>query len=407
MEFCRVKEEPEDDSQALRSLPGVSRTRQLPIHTSVTPSITYSGAPGEDVSPPPFPRALYQVGCHRETPTPHRPSAMTTGPSTYRMPPGPNPVLGTPQHRFRGLVGAPAEQGRNRRLGFPIEHSRLTSPNTNPIAAPTAPRSISGGAVAQFPGVVALLSRECQRRGFNPKWELNEVNDGFACDVWLLDQRVTGDRRTFPSAQEAKRAIAPRALAVVRSWPVDRHKNTQDLEQKGSTRAGHQSQMEPFRNGQNIPARKRDEDATKTAVGNSGATAAAVVTAPGPRRQSVERAREEAELLDRVRRLGIPLPDTESTNLDATQAFIQGLALGARLAESGPSRPRHSGSLSPAARRGRDSRSRSPRGAHGPEINYRDRDRYWPPRRLDPHDTYRPSYLGPSEGHWPHDRHQH
>ncbi|KAK3902823.1 hypothetical protein C8A05DRAFT_33478 [Staphylotrichum tortipilum] len=65
-----------------------------------------------------------------------------------------------------------------------------------------------------------LLSEECQRRSFNPVITTRETRSGlFIAYVVLADHTVSTDR-TFPSAYEARQAVARKALEVVRAWPI-------------------------------------------------------------------------------------------------------------------------------------------------------------------------------------------
>ncbi|KAI1262904.1 hypothetical protein F5Y18DRAFT_146203 [Xylariaceae sp. FL1019] len=65
---------------------------------------------------------------------------------------------------------------------------------------------------------VERLSRESQKRGFNPQWIERHRDSWYECDVLLKDDTVNGDERS-PTAQMAKQRCAIKALEFLKGVP--------------------------------------------------------------------------------------------------------------------------------------------------------------------------------------------
>ena len=272
---------------------------------------------------------------------------------------------------------------------------------------------------ADEPNVLQRLSRECQSRHFNPQWDERRTYTGtFTCNVKLGNHWIIGDEQ-FGSAVAAKLAAAKKALKVIRTKGFNATMGV------ASQQGGSNIVSMPRQNGQqamsgrlqSAPAPKLEEDTAMTGTGGSESTALVVA------RQSrgAERAHENSEhdaLLDHVRRVaGVSLPDAARGNPDVARAFLEGLAVGARLTGPAPSRPRRSRSRSPPPLRLPSSRYRersssvprhasasyrersSPRNRNGPSSS--PRSQRHPRRNLDRADRYyRPEYPSVTEGEY-------
>ena len=66
----------------------------------------------------------------------------------------------------------------------------------------------------------AILSKECQKRSFNPHFTEWVNTDGrYMCSIELNNGRTIHDTRSFGSAGEAKQALAKRAIGQVKKLP--------------------------------------------------------------------------------------------------------------------------------------------------------------------------------------------
>lgn len=70
------------------------------------------------------------------------------------------------------------------------------------------------------PLATARLSAQCQLRHFNPKWKETSGPTGFRCSVELQNKVIHGDR-PYPTAYDAKQAVAEKALVHVRRLPCE------------------------------------------------------------------------------------------------------------------------------------------------------------------------------------------
>lgn len=268
-----------------------------------------------------------------------------------------------------------------------------------------------------------LLSEACQARHFNPQFITTQTAGGlFACDVKLLQVIVKGDR-LYNSEEQAKYAVANKALDVIRSWPPASDHHPPDhrppREESWLDRAHKALTQRPVN-------KEHREDSLLDRAHN--------VLIHGPvntehsmvmpddwafrpahrnRDRDIDRMPEQAYLIDHVR----------NTISESSLMFLEGLVAGARAAQLFAT-TRRGRSRSPPLRRtsmNYHERSPSPRhdthnqsspsrsntyqtGGHR-EVEERPRmlrhtDRYRP------RDSYVPEYArgGQEDNEWPHDR---
>ncbi|KAM7186006.1 hypothetical protein V8F33_012069 [Rhypophila sp. PSN 637] len=230
----------------------------------------------------------------------------------------------------------------------------------------------------------AVLSRECQRRHFNPEWKVYSTEGGrFGCDVKVGNTWIRG-KTTWKDIIAAKYAMAREALPAVRRMPVisswagvpmtiSGPGNQSDMAIKQEQGAGN--------NSRSIPQVIKREDNVSN---NTGRAQTAVKQQPGQSLYTPPTRREQngnqgtkATMLNNIsvesslmthlqHSLRVSIPS--NSNPEVTKAFLEGVALGSRLGASldGVTRGRrgNSRSRSPAAagsRRGADRyRVRSP-----------------------------------------------
>lgn len=77
-----------------------------------------------------------------------------------------------------------------------------------------------GGDGRHQPQAPELLSRACQKRGFNPRFQVHEMRGGsnplFTCDVQILDITVEGNKK-FSSLQDARIHAAEQGLDIIKN----------------------------------------------------------------------------------------------------------------------------------------------------------------------------------------------
>lgn len=79
-----------------------------------------------------------------------------------------------------------------------------------------------------------VVSRECQKRGFNPEWHGRHAANGmFQCSVNINGTMISCGRDLFPNAQMAKDAVAYKALDYIRTCPIRQSHNSSTLPQRG------------------------------------------------------------------------------------------------------------------------------------------------------------------------------
>ena len=98
---------------------------------------------------------------------------------------------------------------------------RLGAPGTQGIQGIETLLGHQGGAQATKPSYTAVLSKECQKRKFNPHFNGWVTEDGrYKCSVRLNGDNTLKDSRSFASPTEAKQAIAKRAVVQVKKLPI-------------------------------------------------------------------------------------------------------------------------------------------------------------------------------------------
>ncbi|KAI1109748.1 hypothetical protein F5Y14DRAFT_391566 [Nemania sp. NC0429] len=236
---------------------------------------------------------------------------------------------------------------------------------------------MKGGRDTQnHPVATARLSAQCQLRHFNPKWQETVGPKGFKCSVQLRDKVIHGDH-AYPTPNDAKQAVAEKALGFVRRLP--RYESAQ----KGTETV--KSTERADTNGDRNRVGRAQAKAEPIAIaGLAGLHGQYAYAAPVPTNVNYNwgayNTTEQAALLHRMQSIvgsvG-PSPAVLSDPL-AAQAFLQGLAVGASVRAAGAACDPY---FEPQARpfpmatsevyRHYDARERSPAPTDG--RNYRDR----------------------------------
>ncbi|KAI0456255.1 hypothetical protein F5B21DRAFT_502450 [Xylaria acuta] len=226
------------------------------------------------------------------------------------------------------------------------------------------------------PVATARLSAQCQLRHFNPKWHESSGPNGFKCSVQLINKVIHGGH-AYPNAQDAKQAVAEKALVYVSQLPCE------DPAEKVAARIRSAGKTDRFSEC-NRPGRSQVKREPIANAGNGSFHGQYANAAPADANAATYNwnayNHEQRALLHRIQsvfgRAG-PSPAVLSDPL-AAQAFLQGLAVGTsvRVASSvyepylepqGPPLPVISGEIY----RPYEARERSPQ----PNFsrNYRDR----------------------------------
>lgn len=158
--------------------------------------------------------------------------ANTSGTRHLPILPGPNPVLGSPQDRFRAMIqeqlGKNTAERPTQPLG-PAEGPVLGFNNHQSYGnarlktkSKDSGRTRSGRVRRGNQGTTAgLLSLECQSHRFNPGWISRQAKTGlFQCSVSLNGTIINEGGPFFNTALEAKNDAAHKALAYMRSRPA-------------------------------------------------------------------------------------------------------------------------------------------------------------------------------------------
>ncbi|RWA13922.1 hypothetical protein EKO27_g1193 [Xylaria grammica] len=329
-------------------------------------------------------------------------STSTTQRPTATQPYSPNhTVVDPPLFTLRGTTSAcPSIHEMDRAIVRPSEvkpemppavkaelkDSSLIQPmlTSGDIHGQSGRRSGNAGAVTQnHPVATARLSAQCQLRHFNPKWHETSGPNGFKCSVQLINKVIHGDR-TYPTAYDAKQAVAEKALAHVCRLPC------QDPAPKVAVkiRSGEQTDRFTDRNRLGRAQVKREPSANAGHAGFQGqytyaTPAGANATACNWNAYGYT---EHRALLHHIQSLfgGTgPSPAVLSDPL-AAQAFLQGLAVGTSVRAASSvydpyleSQGRPLPTISGEIYRPYEARERSP--APNVSRNYRDRSS---PRRL-------------------------
>lgn len=216
----------------------------------------------------------------------------------------------------------------------------VANPQTQ--ATPTVARVANS---SYRPSPMQILSGECQRRGFNPVWhEIQLPNGSFTCNVRLRD-RLIRSNKLFKNPVAAKTAVAEKAVRAIWTWGSNFDHETRFVEQESK---GPNNQNGVALASQNSPGMRQEEDAVKRETRSTRNEGSNTIPNHGG---GAGRTIEPANLLDQVRKaMGILQPGGLMDSSEATRAFFEGLAVGARLAGSA-SRSRRSRSRSPSVHR--------------------------------------------------------
>ena len=201
------------------------------------------------------------------------------------------------------------------------------------------------------PGPVEVLSRECQKRGYNPSFGLSgNIATGFNCDVRLLDRVFRGDK-VWATEASAKGAVARKALALQDTWPpkqppafIEMQRSRAPQRVTGPQDAGRYAGPIPS---MTIAEQRYFEDQKRvTRAQEDQQRATQYVT------RAHDAAREEyaGQHQQPIPQTGVTIPGEYAIHPMASRAFLEGYQLGHRAAAALIQRPV----------RGR-SRSRSPR----------------------------------------------
>lgn len=178
-----------------------------------------------------------------------------------------------------------------------------------------------------YPLATTRLSAQCQLRHFNPKWQETSGPNGFMCSVQLVNKVVQGDR-AYPTAYDAKQAVAEKALGLVRRLPCE------DPAQKAAARIKSGEQTDRFgdrsRQGRAQVKREPSVNASHTSFQGQYAYAAPAGANAAVYNWNAYSHNEHRVLLHRIQSLfGGTGPSTAVLSDPlAAQAFLQGLALG-------------------------------------------------------------------------------
>ncbi|TGJ79038.1 hypothetical protein E0Z10_g9727 [Xylaria hypoxylon] len=201
-------------------------------------------------------------------------------------------------------------------------------PTAGEVRSQSGRRTGNVGAVTQNnPLATARLSAQCQLRHFNPKWHETSSPSGFKCSVQLISKVIHGDH-AYPTAYDAKQAVAEKALIHVRRLPCE------DPAPKVAVkiRFGEQTDRSTDRNRSGRAQVKREPSANAGHAGFQGqyTYAAPAVANAAACNWNAYGYNEHRALLHRIQSLfggAGPSPAVLSDPL-AAQAFLQGLAVG-------------------------------------------------------------------------------
>ncbi|KAI0203526.1 hypothetical protein F4808DRAFT_22729 [Astrocystis sublimbata] len=183
-----------------------------------------------------------------------RPSSRNCSPSPFLR--GPVPQKGSGQDRFLQLLKGSDQSGLPDFTSIAVPTNlvhRPTEAQTYALATPAdttakttaavkterkggswfLPKPAIGNAHGQagrptaggppnghIPLATQRLSTQCQLRHFNPKWFESQGPTGFLCSVQIMNKLINGGT-VYPTAYEAKQAVAEKALVHVRQIPCD------------------------------------------------------------------------------------------------------------------------------------------------------------------------------------------
>ncbi|KAK4203977.1 hypothetical protein QBC40DRAFT_313513 [Triangularia verruculosa] len=337
---------------------------------------------------------------------------------------GPIPVQGTPQDRFRREV---LGQGRGQIMGSgqwstPAPTPTLSSIRNSGPLQPNTPQPPSGSrqSVGTSSTAPQRLSHACQKRGFNPLFEVFPSGSKFGCNV-NIGGTILRSGSLFETNRQAKEESAMKGLEYLRQ----RGWLTESPSPSKNSRDGTRSQASPIDSQGRLVRSQSSIAYLEQSVARLEATVARLqapealkreqdvemtdVPASSGSRASAISAAQQVGLLEQIKRItGMDGLDTSSESAEVTRAYLEGLAVGSRLAAAARRRSR-SPTRSPQTSRANRRRERSPLDARvrftPPPVyerwtgrpatdRYRPEDRYRPDEDGRLRDNTRPRVLG-------------
>ncbi|KAI0405880.1 hypothetical protein F4802DRAFT_138340 [Xylaria palmicola] len=235
----------------------------------------------------------------------HSAASTSPGEETDRSPATPSDITAEmPQAVKAGLKGASLK-------------------NSKP--ATRKPQTVGVEANAQnHPVATARLSAQCQLRHFNPKWHETSGPDGFKCSVQLINKFICCGH-VYPTASEAKQAVAEKALVYVCRLPCH------DPPQRVAARVKASEKTDRFNDrNQFQQAQGKRESAGHSAFHDQYTYVTPAGTPTVAYNWNAYNPSEQGTLLHRIQSIlggAGPSPAVLSDPL-AVQAFLQGLAVG-------------------------------------------------------------------------------
>ncbi|KAK1764764.1 hypothetical protein QBC33DRAFT_594261 [Phialemonium atrogriseum] len=234
-----------------------------------------------------------------------------------------------------------------------------------------------------------LLSTECQKRGFNPQWTAGEMRGGmFQCSVNLNGREIGPGPAFFATFEEAKREMASKALDIVKTWPVTKAPKPATQNVQTATQPPMQPATQSRARGQDLAGllksvqksnaslrqgkrKAKQAKAAKAANSGNGSRTGHVARATAGEHANLQKIKQEegveqrlkvpkivkdsgttghaakgngrektsgektSRVLEEVQSLiGTTFPDNFNEDPRIATTFLEGLALGSRLAES-------------------------------------------------------------------------
>lgn len=175
----------------------------------------------------------------------------------------------------------------------------------------------------------ALLSAECQKRRFNPQFKEWSISDQYYCSVDLAGI-VLKSNRAYPTANDAKQALARRAITEIRKRPCPSPAIGAAAKVARAEKMQHETTVGGRRDSDPVPWSAKPNERSSGFIAGSGHASGPAVPARsrGGRKNTFDHGM-----------IRTPAPATTLSphilsNPIASQAFLEGLALGARLYES-------------------------------------------------------------------------
>ncbi|KAI0446523.1 hypothetical protein F4803DRAFT_18769 [Xylaria telfairii] len=172
----------------------------------------------------------------------------------------------------------------------------------------------------------ARLSAQCQLRHFNPKWHESSGPNGFKCSVQLINNFIHGGR-AYPTAYDAKQAVAEKALVYVSKLPCE------DPAEKVAARIRSAGKTDRFNEGNRV-GRSQVKREPAANIGNGNFQGQYANAAPADASAVAYNwdayNQEQRALLHRIHSVFGRAGPSAAVLSDplAAQAFLQGLAVG-------------------------------------------------------------------------------